>query len=347
LLTNNATTEQLARIIASNDRGLILYRDELAGWVGQMDKYGGNGADRASYLEAFGGRPCVIDRVKDAASLRVPHFSVGILGGIQPDRLATMLLAGDDDGLCAQFLFAWPEPQQPTRPRYSAHNIAALGRLRWLLTLAPEETETGQKAPKVLPMEPTAADRLHAWRLEIATMEASASGLFLSWLGKMPGVAVRLALVFELLWWSESTVGLSQPEQISLRAVDAAVSMLAVKRHQELIPWRHKELTGEDYARAHGPVALSGSAHPGPLARMRYRVWKVAACTTMSCSGRRSGAAGVHDDHPELLAEALEIRLEVREPVQDQVDEDDRGLAAAVRVVGQPCPVRGGEGEPT
>ena len=111
-----------------------------------------------------------------------------------------------------------------------------------------------------------------------------------------------------------------------------------VKRHQELIPWRHKELTGEDYARAHGPVTLSGSAHPAPLARMRYRVWKVAACTTMSCSGRRSGAAGVHDDHPELLAEALENRLEVREPVQDQVDEDDRGLAAAVRVAGSRAP---------
>lgn len=226
LLTNNATVEQLARIIAANDRGLILFRDELAGWVGQMDKYGGSGADRAAYLEAYGGRACIVDRVKDGASLRVPFFSVGILGGIQPDRLASMLLAGDDDGLVARFLFCWPESQRPIRPRRAPDNVAALDRLRWLLTLSPQELDGRSKAPAVLPLEPAAADRLHAFRLEIASMESAAAGLFLSWLGKLPGLAVRLALVLELLWWCSTTMGMDQPETVSDAAVQSAVELI-------------------------------------------------------------------------------------------------------------------------
>jgi Protein of unknown function (DUF3987) len=225
LLTSNSTIEQLARLVGANDRGLILFRDELAGWVGQMDKYGGNGADRAAYIEAYGGRACIIDRVKDGASLRVPYFSVAIIGGIQPDRLASMLLAGDDDGLCARFAFVWPEAQRPTRPRRAPDNLSALGALRWLLTLAPEEQE-GIKAPRVLPFEPTAADHLHAWRLAVADMEGVAAGVFLSWLGKLPGLAVRLALTLELLWWSRRTIGMDQPETVTVEAVDAAISLI-------------------------------------------------------------------------------------------------------------------------
>ena len=225
LLTNNTTTERLAGIIATNDRALILFRDELAGWVGQMDKYGGNGADRAAYIEAYGGRPYVIDRVKDGASIRVPHFSVGILGGIQPDRLASMLLAGDDDGLAARFLFSWPDPLPPTRPHRAPDNLSALGALRWLLTLLPDQVN-GAKLPRVIPLTPAAVDRLHEWRLTVAAMEDGAAGLFLSWLGKLPGMAVRIAITLECLWWSAQPLGTAEPTAISNAAVAAATELL-------------------------------------------------------------------------------------------------------------------------
>ncbi len=227
LITNNCTTEQLAQISAANERGLIVFRDELAGWVGQMDKYGGNGADRAAYIEAFGGRPHIVDRVKDGASIRVPYFSVGIIGGIQPDRLATMLLHGDDDGLVARILFSWPEPRKPIRPHRSPDNEAALGALRWLLPLAQEQLGPDMKGPRILPFHPDAADCLQEWREQVAAMEPGAAGLFLSWLGKLPGLAVRLALVLELLWWSARTFGgMEEPAQVSASAVDAAVKLI-------------------------------------------------------------------------------------------------------------------------
>jgi hypothetical protein len=106
LYTADATAESITRLAATSERGILLTRDELAGWLGQLDKYGGKGSDRALYLEAYGGRPYVIDRVKDGGTVRVPFLSVGILGGIQPDRFHSLVLAGDDDGLTARFLYA-------------------------------------------------------------------------------------------------------------------------------------------------------------------------------------------------------------------------------------------------
>ena len=48
VLVNDATTEELQRLLTGQPRGLFYTRDELAGWLGNFDRYGGNGgsADR-------------------------------------------------------------------------------------------------------------------------------------------------------------------------------------------------------------------------------------------------------------------------------------------------------------
>jgi hypothetical protein len=96
----------------ANPRGLLLHRDELAGWIAGMDRYGGGGgADRAFWLQAYEGGRWTSDRVKDGDDgCDVPHLTWGIVGGIQPDRLASLLLSGEDDGLSARFIYAWPAP---------------------------------------------------------------------------------------------------------------------------------------------------------------------------------------------------------------------------------------------
>ena len=95
LFTTDATMEAAALLAQQEPKGLELIRDELAGWVGGLDKYGGDGAERAFWIEAYGGRAKVVDRVKfDGKELFVPHLSIAIMGGIQPDRLASMIMGG-------------------------------------------------------------------------------------------------------------------------------------------------------------------------------------------------------------------------------------------------------------
>jgi hypothetical protein len=64
LVAMDATTEELQHLLSEQPRGLLYVRDELTGWFGNHDRYGGNGGDRAFFLEAWNGGSYIVDRVK-------------------------------------------------------------------------------------------------------------------------------------------------------------------------------------------------------------------------------------------------------------------------------------------
>lgn len=220
LIVTDVTAEKLVRMSAGNDRGLLLVRDEGAGWLGQMDKYGGTGSDRAMWLEAFGGRPYVLDRVKADKPIRTESLAVGIVCGIQPDRLATMLLSGDDDGLAARFIWSWPEPRKPCRPTRGLDANGAIVRLRRILAVS------AVSAHACISLSSDAAELIQAWREDVAQKETQVSGLMVSWLGKLPGYAVRLSLVIEYLWWVGQEELFPEPTGISQDATHTAIAFL-------------------------------------------------------------------------------------------------------------------------
>ncbi|HEV7267246.1 MAG TPA: DUF3987 domain-containing protein [Falsiroseomonas sp.] len=224
VMTTDPTIEKAGRLAADNPRGLLLLRDELAGWLGGMDRYGGGGgADRAFWLQAYGGRRWVPDRVKDGdRGVEVPHLTWGILGAIQPDRVASLLMAGDDDGLTARFLYAWPATMTPRRPRNAppAGRLAEALRRLDALPWQPPEAVT-------LPFTDTAADHMQEWREDVAALEAEASGLFLSWVGKLPDFALRLAVVFRHLAWLSEGEGAAPPAKVDADAIACACGFLA------------------------------------------------------------------------------------------------------------------------
>jgi hypothetical protein len=64
LVAMDTSIEELQRMLAENPRGLLYVRDELAGWLGGFDRYGGRGADRAFWLESWnGGRTSATESV--------------------------------------------------------------------------------------------------------------------------------------------------------------------------------------------------------------------------------------------------------------------------------------------
>jgi hypothetical protein len=216
IVTNDPTIEKVARLVQANPKGLLLFRDELAGWIGALDKYGGAGSDRAFYIEAYGARRYSVDRVKDPEPIVVPMLAVNIAGGIQPDRLHSLMLCGDDDGLAARFLYTWPKRVMPERPR-NAPPAGAQDRLATLHEL--------DSTPVTIGFTAAAAVAIEAHRKEVADLETTASGLFLSWIGKLPGMAVRLAVVLEHLYWIGDQSG-PPPTIISERAAIAAIAFL-------------------------------------------------------------------------------------------------------------------------
>jgi hypothetical protein len=211
LVTSDTTPEALGWN-PGLPKGLTQIRDELGGWLENFGRYGAGKktGERAFWTEAHGGRPFKIDRVSHKeAPLYIPALSVSIDGGIQPERLANLLLEGDDDGLPARFLYFWPNPVPIERPVAERISNPALDALRKLRDLSMESR-------RVLRLTEEAAERFQAWRVTNADAGAETSGMFQSWVGKLPGVVLRLALVLKYLRWCSEDTGRQEPENIDL-----------------------------------------------------------------------------------------------------------------------------------
>jgi len=114
-IINDATFESLHEIMAVNPAGIFVVRDELSGFLAQLDRPGREG-ERAFYLQAWNGDTGhTIDRI-GRGSIHVSACCVSMLGGIQPNKLkayfADTLRGGPtDDGLIQRFqLLVWPDP---------------------------------------------------------------------------------------------------------------------------------------------------------------------------------------------------------------------------------------------
>jgi hypothetical protein len=217
--------EKLASILRDNPKGAMLNRDELAGWLESFGRYSGaGGAERAFWLEAFGGRQFRVDRQSKAEPLLIERLSVSILGGLQPDRLSA-ISGGADDGLSARFLFAWPDPLPEfslhTKPIDGTKQQAALQRL-YDLDLV--QDEFAQFLPALIRLSPEAETLIEAFGRATKAEALASSGIMAGSIGKAPGHAIRIALVLEYLRWSED--GGREPREISREAMLRAIALV-------------------------------------------------------------------------------------------------------------------------
>ncbi|MXO85233.1 DUF3987 domain-containing protein [Altererythrobacter aurantiacus] len=218
-LTMDSTPEALGAILQGNPQGVLSFRDELAGWLTSHERYSPGG--REFWLEAYGGRPFVIDRKGTKGPISIPFNGVSVLGGIQPAKMADALLSSPDDGLVARFLWAWPDKVPSVRRPREAADLGRLQRAYERLdSLSWAKTAEGANIALTLPLAPPAADLFEAWQADNAAIDQDASALFKSFVGKMDGAVLRLALVGEFISWAFSDD--PEPSEVSAYALAAA-----------------------------------------------------------------------------------------------------------------------------
>jgi hypothetical protein len=198
---SDVTVEGLAVLLADAWRGLLLIRDELAGWVGSFDQYkNGRGSDTAHWLTIYGARDLLVDRKGgDRTTTYVRRAAVSIVGGIQPGTLSRVI--GErhvEDGLLARLLLAMPprQPKQWTETEIDEHLDQNIGRLfDQLYRLEPKQDDSDRPEPITLGLSSSGKAawvefyNLHAERQADATGEQAAA------LSKIEGAAARIALV--------------------------------------------------------------------------------------------------------------------------------------------------------
>lgn len=114
LSTQDATVEKLGELLRDNPCGMLLFRDELTGWLRSLDKPGREG-DRQFFLEGWNGRGrYTVDRI-GRGTIDIPALCVSILGSTQPGPLRAYVReamgeAAGADGLLQRFqLLVWPD----------------------------------------------------------------------------------------------------------------------------------------------------------------------------------------------------------------------------------------------
>lgn len=228
-VAGDTTVEALVSILEDNPRGLLVHRDELAGWVRSMDQYkGGKGSDRQNWLNLWNTDKVIVDRksrMGEPIILAKPFVS--LFGGVQPAMLGE--LGGTvEDGLMDRFLFAYPAPRHV---RFTEDEVSGEAEARYValyeklanLTLAADEH--GDPNPKPLKLS-SDARKLFAGNVDALGAEMLQPG-FPSRLegvwSKLRGYLARLSLVLAVCRCVETG---APEERVEAEDVEAASLLL-------------------------------------------------------------------------------------------------------------------------
>jgi hypothetical protein len=206
-LVDDTTVEALGPILLDNWRGVLILRDELAGWLGGFDRYSKakrGGGDAVKYIEMHGGRSVVIDRrTGEPRTLYIPRAAVSIGGGVQPAILRRLMTEEHrDNGLFARILLAFP-PRRPRRWTIAepdealTEEVQAVYDRLWCLT--PGRDRDGESDPVIVPLTPEARDLFIAWVNDLGAEQYHLEGDLASAWSKLEGGAARLALIHHLV----------------------------------------------------------------------------------------------------------------------------------------------------
>jgi len=114
-IVNAITVEKFVNILAKNQDGILQFRDELVGWIRNMENPCSQDA-RTIYIEAWDGDKAFKYDTVTHGKLIIDKLCISVLGGIQPPLLAALVRdtqegTAGDDGLLQRFqLMVYPDP---------------------------------------------------------------------------------------------------------------------------------------------------------------------------------------------------------------------------------------------
>lgn len=208
---SDTTPEKLVEVLSGQDRGVLLMADELAGWLGALDRYGaGKGAasSRAVWLQSYDGGYFNLMRI-GRKTVPVDNLSVSILGGIQPERLRE-LGSLQTDGLLQRFL-----PVMMAKPVLDRNSYDARAFSGWISRV--QELVTYERFATHL--DPSAQDergRVAELLFTLGQVESEGSA-WQGFVGKLQGIWGSLVLILHCLWRYRAAdpVGIETAERAS------------------------------------------------------------------------------------------------------------------------------------
>jgi hypothetical protein len=107
-IVDDVTIEALINLHSHNQNGVGVFKDELAGWFMDMNKYK-EGSDKQQWLSSWSASPISVNRITRQTDT-IPKPILPVLGGIQPNVLASFITDENvDNGFIDRMLFSYPD----------------------------------------------------------------------------------------------------------------------------------------------------------------------------------------------------------------------------------------------
>lgn len=233
-IINDATIEATLQCIQENPHGLVMLRDELAGWF-DFDRYssGKRVGASAGWIELFHAKHVSVDR-RTAEPIVVPRASLSIAGGIQPGILARVMDRKNlDSGLVARFLFA--SPDSPSKvltdaavdPKTIEQMNTLVQRLyeHSMCTVSPDAS-IKQPMPHLIRLDSHAIAAFRDFvKVHNHALKFESDHVAAAW-SKLECYVLRIALVFHLVREAAGDASLEDPEQIGVDTLLAAMELV-------------------------------------------------------------------------------------------------------------------------
>ena len=259
--TQDATPEKLQELLSENPQGILVFRDELNGFLMSLEKEGHETA-RAFYLESWsGGGSFTLDRI-GRGTVRSKLICISIFGTIQPAKIIPPIRKAKsetgNDGLLLRFqLTTYPDS---VKWDYidKAPNLTAQGRafklIRSLAEMDFRELDGVQSEADGIPymrFSDEAGELFKDWITELETKKlrnSDDSAILIEHLGKYRSLMPSLALIFHLLEIADSNLS----GDVSLQAAKQAAQWCEyLEKHARRIYGMAEDIT----ARAAGSLS--------------------------------------------------------------------------------------------
>ena len=212
-IISDFTPEALMRALDDNQRGIVVYVDEIMGMFNAVNQYS-KGQLIEQLLTAFSGKPLDISRCSIPVPIHIEHPFINIVGTMQTTRMHELIEKGyKDNGLIDRIIFVYPSSQEisdwqldedsssASFDKYSAMWESIINKV---ISLPFTETEDNGLAQKILDFSSEAKAYFTNWRNEAirAINQIQDDGLVDSRVIKAPMITARLALVLQILRWA-------------------------------------------------------------------------------------------------------------------------------------------------
>ena len=232
-MISDFTPEAMMHALNDNQRGIVLYVDEIMGMFNSVNQYN-RGQLIEQLLTAFSGKPLNVTRCNLPIPIHIEAPFINIVGTMQTTRVHELIEKGyKDNGLLDRILFVYPSSQKITDWMMDAESISSFNKYSawWTgiidklfeLPFSIDET-TGNINQAVLQFSPDANRHFIKWRNDAihAVNEITDDSMVDSRIMKTPMITARVALVIQLLRWA---CGDTHKDHVDIESVKAAIAL--------------------------------------------------------------------------------------------------------------------------